>query len=295
MCLIAFAIGASKQWPLVIASNRDEFFDRPSSPLARWQTQAGHRIVSGRDLLAGGSWLGISETGRIAMLTNVRELPLHVTALATKSRGELVTRWLNGEQASADDFMTQTDAQAYGGFNLVMGDLPSAAWHCLSNRSFADEETGLVTGRARPSAWNVDVLSGGIYGLSNAALNTPWPKTLALKGALQAALAAASEDAMMAQLWKALANRDKAAAAELPDTGLSTQLETALSSAFISEAGDDTRKPYGTRCSTLVVARPPGVESSGRWTVSIEEVTHTAPGDAKQIASSKRSLVELAI
>lgn len=295
MCLIAFAIGASKQWPLVIAANRDEFFDRPALPLARWQTEAGHSIVAGRDLLAGGSWLGISQTGRIAMLTNVREVPLHTVPPPAKSRGELVMRWLDEEQARADEFMTQIDPQAYGGFNLVMGDLPSGAWHCLSNRTTAAETCGLTTSHQRPSGWTSGVLEAGIYGLSNAALDTPWPKTQALKVAVKTALAAASEGELMDRLWKALANRNTAATADLPHTGLPTELETALSAAFISEAGDDVRKPYGTRCSTVVVARPLTVKGTGRWAVSIEEITHPAPANLDSSDVLQRSLVQLTV
>lgn len=295
MCLIAFAIGASEQWPLVIAANRDEFFDRPALPLARWQTEAGHSIVAGRDLLAGGSWLGISQTGRIAMLTNVREAPLHATPPTAKSRGELVMRWLDEEQANADEFMTQIEPQAYGGFNLVLGDLPSGAWHCLSNRTTAGETCSLTNSSQRQSGWTAGVLEGGIYGLSNAALDTPWPKTQALKDALKAALTAASEGELTDRLWKALANRDKAATADLPDTGLPTELESALSAAFISEAGDDARKPYGTRCSTVLVARPSEAKSAVRWQVSIEEITHPAPRDLDSNDVPQRSLVNLIV
>ena len=118
MCLIAFAIGASQRWPLVVASNRDEFLDRPTLPLARWHTDAGTEIISGRDLRAGGTWLGLTPGGRLAMLTNVRG-PASLTG--EKSRGELVTRWLDSG-VGAGSFAAQIDAAAYGGFNLVLGD-----------------------------------------------------------------------------------------------------------------------------------------------------------------------------
>ena len=91
MCLIAFAINASSRWPLVIAANRDEYIERPTTPLTRWKTSSGETIISGRDLRAGGAWFGVTPGGRIAFLTNVREadaLP------APRSRGELVTQWL---------------------------------------------------------------------------------------------------------------------------------------------------------------------------------------------------------
>ncbi|MES2945717.1 MAG: NRDE family protein, partial [Pseudomonadota bacterium] len=177
MCLIAFAIGASSRWPLLIASNRDEFFDRPAAALMRWQTETGQDIISGRDLRAGGAWLGMTPQGRVAMLTNVRELPAAAgEAAAQKSRGELVIRWLETDM-NADQFMAQTDNTAYGGFNLVLGDLQTGNWNWLSNRSFDRLATGAGAHRPANTGWTSQVLSPGIYGLSNAALNTPWPKT----------------------------------------------------------------------------------------------------------------------
>ncbi len=298
MCLIAFAIGASPRWPLVIAANRDEFFNRPALPLARWQTAAGHSIISGRDLQAGGSWLGLSATGRIAMLTNVRELPQDSPAPA-RSRGELVMRWLDGDLADAQVFTAQTDPQAYGGFNLVIGDLTTQRWSCLSNRTFTAADSGVVTARPRHAGWNVQILTSGIYGLSNAALDTPWPKTQAVKTALTAALQASDAADLQAQLWTALANRQKAPLADLPDTGLPIALETALSSALISEAGGTGRGPggYGTRCSTVLIARPlaTDTDSRGRWTVSMEEITHSPPGSPESGLAGLRSAISLAI
>ena len=91
MCLIAFAINASARWPLVIASNRDEFLDRPTLPLNDWKTASDQRILSGRDLRAGGTWLGATPDGRVAFVTNVRQAQPQAAA---RSRGELVTRWL---------------------------------------------------------------------------------------------------------------------------------------------------------------------------------------------------------
>ena len=260
MCLAAFAINASARWPLVIASNRDEFFDRPTLPLAQWQTSAGDTIISGRDLRAGGTWLGITPAGRIALLTNVRESQ---SPVAPKSRGELLMRWLQGCM-NADQFMAQTNSTAYGGFNLVLGDMQTGAWSCLSNRPQAG---GL---HSQPMA-------DGVYGLSNAALNTPWPKTLALKTAMQQALKIESE----APLWEALASRSRAAKVELPLTGLPLELETALSSAFV----DAPDRGYGTRCTTLLVAR--GVKTAqGRqnWQIQVTEKTHAM--DTKDVVAA---------
>ena len=113
MCLVAFAVGASEHWPLVIAANRDEFLERPTLPLARWKTGAGQEIISGRDLRAGGTWMGITPGGRIAFLTNVRQAQPEA---ALRSRGELVTRWLEGS-GDAVDFVAALEGQGapFGG------------------------------------------------------------------------------------------------------------------------------------------------------------------------------------
>lgn len=260
MCLAAFAINASARWPLVIASNRDEFFNRPTLPLAEWQSSAGHSIISGRDLRAGGTWLGITPTGRIALLTNVREPLCEETTL---SRGDLVMRWLQGSM-DAGQFMAQTDHTAYGGFNLVLGDMQSGAWSCLSNRP--------VNGKL-----HCQPMANGVHGLSNAALNTPWPKTMVLKAAMNDALKTTSET----PLWEALANRSRAAKAELPLTGLPLELETALSSAFV----DAPDRGYGTRCTTLLVARVvKTAQGKQNWQIQVTEKTHVM--DSKSVVAA---------
>ena len=248
MCLIAFAIGASPRWPLVIAANRDEFLDRPTLPLARWRTDAGTEVISGRDLRAGGTWMGLSPSGRTAMLTNVRG-PASLTG--EKSRGELVTGWLDSD-ADAASFMAKIDGAAYGGFNLVLGDFAGSAWHWLSNKP----DPGLESRALKP----------GIYGLSNGALDTPWPKTLGLKKALHSALAAPSEDQLEQELMAALRDRRRADREDLPSTGVPLALEEALSSAFV----DFPEHGYGTRCSTVLVA---GAVSEG-WDLTVQEHTH---------------------
>ncbi|MDO9400082.1 MAG: NRDE family protein [Polaromonas sp.] len=266
MCLIAFAINASTRWPLVIASNRDEFLNRPTLPLARWHTDAGTEIISGRDLRAGGTWLGLSPGGRLAMLTNVRE---RQPTTGEKSRGELVLRWLEGRMDAAQ-FMAQTDSAAYGAFNLVLGDFQAASWHWLTNRS--EDATG----------WHSRALGPGIYGLSNGALDTPWPKTRALKHALQTALAAPGQDALRTELWSALQDRRRASAELLPSTGVPLAQEHALSSAFV----DFPENGYGTRCSTLLVASAVAIEPALTWDVRVEETTHAYGGSDARLDHS---------
>lgn len=275
MCLAAFAINASAHWPLVIASNRDEFFDRPALPLARWQTAAGSNIISGRDVLAGGTWLGMTPSGRVALLTNVREPAESLKPPAARSRGDLTMRWLESE-IDADQFMALTDSSAYGGFNLVLGDFQSGCWTWLSNRIF--DAGRLLPHRAEPVKWQSRGLAPGIYGLSNAALDTPWIKTLGLKVALADALAnsdSSSSTGLEAALWQALSDRSPAGPDELPDTGLPAPIESVLSSAFVADAS----RGYGTRCSTLLIASAlPDAEPSSRWDIRLDEKTYLRPG-----------------
>jgi len=264
VCLIAFAIGVSQRWPLVIASNRDEFLERPTLPLAKWQTGLGHEIISGRDLRAGGTWLGVTPGGRVAFLTNVREA---APQPAPFSRGQLVTRWLEaGNDVASFAATLEKDNGAYGGFNLVVGDLQRNDWAWMTNKS-----SEVISG------WHVQSLQAGIYGLSNAALDTPWPKTAELKRVLTTALAEQADatvphlDAFQSPLWMALGNRNRATIEKLPETGVPLAIEEALSSAFV----DFPEHRYGTRSSTVLLATKNETGSNTqRWQVHVEERTH---------------------
>jgi uncharacterized protein with NRDE domain len=262
MCLIAFAIGAVPGHPLLIASNRDEHLARPTLPLHAWQLDNGTPVVAGRDQHAGGTWLGITPQGRVAMLTNVREAGV---LNAPQSRGELVTRWLQGTQGWGD-FALGVDAGQYSGFNLVLGDLGRSEWAWISNRqppagdALAAETLGSVVGRP---------LTAGVYGLSNAALDTPWPKTLQLKRALLSVVERSATG--LAADWRkpllsALLDRRQAAADALPSTGAPRVWEQALSSPFV----DYAERHYGTRSSLLVCASADEVQ--------MEEWTHERSG-----------------
>jgi uncharacterized protein with NRDE domain len=256
MCLVAFAVGASARWPLVIAANRDEFLERPTLPLARWNTASGQEVISGRDLRAGGTWMGITPGGRIAFLTNVRQAQPEA---APRSRGELVTRWLEST-GDAASFVAALEDQgaAFGGFNLVLGDLRQKAWTWITNKY-----------EGAP-ALHAQALAPGLYGLSNAGLDTPWPKTLELKRVLAAALQSGDGTEGLQRLWTALGNRQRALPANLPHTGVPPDLEEALSSAFV----EVPERAYGTRCSTVLLAT-----ASGRdWDVELEERTHGREG-----------------
>lgn len=242
MCLIAFAIGASPRHPLVIASNRDEFLDRPTLMLGQWQTGCGQEVISGRDMRAGGTWLGITPEGRVAFLTNVRETEAKTAEL---SRGELVTRWLESRSdvgAFAD--LLKNNSHRYGGFNLVLGDMQRNSWSWMTNRSLISA-----------SGWHFLTLPVGVYGLSNAALDTPWPKTVYLKKAMneslrQEAIADLNDDSWQEPLWTALGNRTRFLIHGSARTAAYDVMENALSSAFV----EFSEKGYGTRSSTVLVA-----------------------------------------
>lgn len=257
MCLIAFAIETDPARPLLLAANRDEFFDRPTEPLHRWALPDGTGVVAGRDLRDGGTWLGMSETGRVAMLTNVRSAN---PGPGRRSRGELTTRWLQAS-GGVDDLLSGIDASDYGGFNLVVGDLATGFWAWISNRDPA------LPHSEQPHRLHRRRLDPGVYGLSNAALDTPWPKTQRLKRALGDALAAGPDPET--PLVAALADRDTRPLSELPATGVPAELERALSSPFVDMAD----RGYGTRSSLVLNVARRGQGFSADFT----EWTHEPP------------------
>jgi len=231
MCLVALAIDENRRFPLVIATNRDEFFERPAARLGWWTpAEGGPEILAGRDLHAGGTWLGLSAAGRLALVTNVRR-PQESDPDAP-SRGGIVPHWLRTE-LRPDQFWMQTSLSGYAPFNLIAADFRRG--DCF----FASNDLPIPRRIER-----------GIFGLSNASLDTPWPKVDKLKQRLGEALKTAeSVDGLSAALFTALADRDTFPDDQLPNTGIGRERERALSAAFI-------RTPdgaYGTRCSTIVI------------------------------------------
>jgi uncharacterized protein with NRDE domain len=223
MCTLLFAYDVDPAHRLVIAANRDEFYGRRTAPLATWSDRQS--VIAGRDLEGGGTWMGLSLSGRWAALTNVRrprELP------APRSRGELVADFLGGAGSAMSYLQTIVGREdLYGGFNLVVGD--SSGVYYWSNRSGAP-----------PSA-----VVPGIHGLSNAALDTPWPKVERGKVALAAAVgrgAVTTDD-----LLELLSDRRGYADPELPDTGVGIAVERALAPLFVATPA------YGTRSSTALL------------------------------------------
>ncbi|GLQ86586.1 NRDE family protein [Dyella flagellata] len=222
MCLIAFAWQTHPRWRLLLAGNRDEFHARPSAPLSRWTDMP---VIGGRDLEAGGTWLGVTPTGRCCVVTNVRDPNDPQQGV---SRGLLATDYLVG----ADD-ATRHAAKL----------LPSAPGYRPFNLLTFDGEYGFYIGN-RPSS-KAQPIEPGVHGLSNADFNTPWPKTHRLMQRLQTWLDAGHE-VDFAPLFNALADEHQAPDELLPDTGVGLERERWLSSAFIRG------ESYGTRACTIV-------------------------------------------
>lgn len=232
MCLIVFDWRPTGAIPLRLAANRDEFHDRPSAALATW-TDAPD-ILGGRDLRAGGTWLAAHRRGRLAAVTNVRD-PEFQAPVDGPSRGALVRNALECDSLSTWlQRLAQGDAERYAGFNLLASD-GDRLWH-------------LHHGRAETRLQEV---APGTHGLSNASLDTPWPKLTRSRARLADALADDTLDFADAA-WSLLADGHRPEDDVLPDTGVGLTLERQLSSAFIVGTG------YGTRASTWVEWRAHG-------------------------------------
>ena len=257
MCLIAFAWDPSAATRFVMAANRDEFYARPSVPAGWW---AAHPDVwAGQDLQAGGTWLGITRGGRFAAITNVREP--QPTRTDMQSRGLLTLDFLTGRSSPRDYLaaVAQT-ADRFRGFNLLVGELygPAPDLCYFSNR-----------GGNPPAS-----LAPGVYGMSNAALDTPWPKVVSLTSALTLLKAG---DAPLEAYLRPLEDRRVAPDPELPSTGVTLALERVLSSPFIISP------EYGTRSQTVLMANAHGdVDVLERSFQNADEATMLAPASVHQ-------------
>ena len=223
MCLVALAWKVHPHWRLLLAGNRDEFHARPTAPLARWATSPG--VMAGQDLQSGGTWAGADASGRMAVVTNVRDPAIQVPG--APSRGQLAAGFLQSPD-SADHRATGllVAAEVFAPFNLVLADATDCEY--VSNYPTPRRTT----------------LAPGLHGLSNGDLDEAWPKTMALKERLAAWVATETDDVDL--LWRALADETPAPDDRLPDTGVGIDLERMLSPAFIRGGR------YGTRASTLI-------------------------------------------
>lgn len=225
MCLIVLAWQVVPGTPLVAAGNRDEYYDRAASPAAWWDDHPD--IHAGRDLQAGGTWLGVSRSGRFAALTNIRN-PADRRDDAP-SRGALAVDFLAGSSTPQHYVQQLTErADRYNGFNLLVGDREQLVWY--SNRGQEDPRNG-------------QPLAPGVYGLSNALLDTPWPKVVRTKAQFCSLLCQGAPEEAFCEM---LSDTTPASDCRLPKTGVPLEMERMLSPVMIRS------EHYGTRVSTYV-------------------------------------------
>lgn len=224
MCLILFANNAHPNYKLIIAANRDEFYKRETESAKFWEEN--QNILAGRDLEGGGTWLGVTKTGKIAMLTNYRDIANIIQNAPT--RGKLINDFLN-EKVNSKTYLDQIENSdsEYNGFNLIVGDRDKLCY--LSNYKKGINE-----------------ISSGIHGLSNHLLDTPWFKVEKGKNIFSKYINSNREISPV-KLFDILYNDEKARLNNLPKTGLPLDKERQISSMFIKSPD------YGSRCSTVVL------------------------------------------
>lgn len=224
MCLIFFAINQHPTYKLIIAANRDEFYNRRTEAAHFWKDNPD--ILGGRDLEASGTWMAMNKhNGRIAFVTNYRD-PFNINPTAP-SRGQLVSDFLTG-QDSPKEYLEKIERGGleYNGFNLMVGSAVELWYYSNYGKG-------------------IQKLDAGSYGLSNHLLDTPWPKVTKVKERFIKFIS--QPDLPMEGFFEILADRSTAADEDLPRTGLTLERERALSSIFIKTPD------YGTRCSTVLL------------------------------------------
>jgi uncharacterized protein with NRDE domain len=229
MCLILFAHQVHSNYRLVLAANRDERFARPTQQASFWRDEnQSTEILAGRDLQAGGTWLGVSRSGRFAAVTNIRAPSQAQKRL--KSRGELTLNFLKHNE-SVKDYAESLAEQfdQFAGYNLLIGD--ESALYYVNNFE------KIIT-----------PLEPGYYGLSNGVLNSAWPKITNGKIALEQLIESNAELTTDA-LINIMTSKVQASDTQLPDTGIPIELERTLSSMFI----ENSELEYGTLCSTALI------------------------------------------
>jgi uncharacterized protein with NRDE domain len=223
MFLIFFSVQNHPTYKLIIAANRDEFYNRKTAPAAYWEDHP--EIVGGRDLEAGGTWMAMTKSGKISMLTNYRD-PLNIDPKAP-SRGQLITDYLLSHEGP-EEYLKRIEksGKVYNGFNLLAGSV-NELWY------YSNYKEG------------VDKIAPGFYGISNHLLETPWPKVVRGKEKFKTLLLQQYIDPK--DIFDILYDDAIAEDERLPNTGLTIDRERALSSMFIKTEN------YGSRCSTVVL------------------------------------------
>lgn len=246
MCLILFAYRSHPEYGLVLAANRDEFYDRPTREAAFWEDAPN--ILAGQDLKAGGTWMGITKTGRFGAITNYRDPGSNRTD--APSRGDLVKDFLAGHARPYDYLkIVQDKGQTYNGFNLIIGDLNELFY--FSNRD-----------------GSIQSIKPGVHGLSNHLLNTPWPKVTRGTSRLHS-LISKREGFSREDVFNVLADRFQPSDKTLPDTGVGLEWERILSPLFI------TSGVYGTRCASILLLKYSGEVTF--WERTFDRQTEDTP------------------
>jgi uncharacterized protein with NRDE domain len=243
MCLILFSYKNHSQYDLILASNRDEFRDRATAKLEFWEDYPD--VLAGRDLINGGTWMGITRTGRFAALTNFRSLPM--IKQDSPSRGNLVKNFLVGHM-SASDYIheLQTVAESYSGFNLIAGTMNELIYFSNCRK---EEQT----------------ISSGLFGLSNNFFDVPWPKVQRGKQMLSKCLDHDNEIDIK-QIFTLLSDTFYPEIHQLPRTGISMEWEQMLSPIFIDNPF------YGTRSQSILTIKQSGYVSFYERTIHRDNI-----------------------
>ncbi len=229
MCLLFIAYKSHPRYPLILAANRDEFYERPTKAAAFWENRPD--VLAGRDLKGGGTWLGITRGGRIAAITNFRDL--EALKVDAPSRGHLVGDYLLGNVEPEEYLRDLRDrAGAYSGFNIVVGKVDELYY-------FSNMDGTILK------------IPEGSHGLSNHFLDTPWPKVELGKELMRPVLSKEEEPSFEA-IFDVLADRSQPDDSILPDTGIGLEWERILSPIFVETKG------YGTRSSTIIMVKRGG-------------------------------------
>lgn len=260
MCIVALAWQVLDEMPLCLISNRDEFYHRPASQIHAWSDSP---IIAGQDVQSGGTWMGITASGRWAIVTNFRNA--HDQKSYATSRGHLIQSFLESEQPPIRFAQALEKTQCdYAGFNLFLGDQQQAVY--MSNRGEAPQ-----------------VLAKGVYVVSNALMTEDWEKTQHLRKRFTQEFLAmlqypdTPEADIQAAVWDILEDQRKIIAERLPNTGITTEMEALLSSTFIQSP------VYGTRCSNLLRLHDQASKSYWSWL------------EKAQQGAAKHEIVELTI
>lgn len=227
MCIITIAYKVNAEQPLLVVANRDEFYDRPAAQASYWQENQD--VFGGRDLEKMGSWLAIHKNGRFAAVTNYRDFTMRLDG--DKSRGFIVNDFLLGD-AESEAFLNdiKKEGSLYGPMNVIVYDGEKMLHY--------NNVTNII-----------QEMAPGIHAVSNATLNTPWPKLERMKSLVSNAI---TQDKELLEMLEIGQDTEKPVDERLPSTGISIEMERELSSIFVLREG------YGTRCTTIVAQQADG-------------------------------------